>query len=588
MQTNEVLDTLGVSGSKGKSLCPAHDDDKASLSVTLSDEGKILVRCHAGCDQDEVLDALAATYGITSRDLGNGGVKTRREVARYVYRDGGGNPIYTKIRFEPKEFVIQPSGADTKSYLYHLPELLAAPSVRTVVWVEGEKAADRLQELGILATCIGGASKSPDKAVKLLKGRNVVLLPDNDDPGRKHAELVHRVLKANGAHPKIVLLPNLTAKGDVVDWLDMGHTLEELQELLRRAVGHTTLSSVKQSTTDWMWNPRIPATGLTLFFGEAGIGKTTMVLDLVARWTRGDPMPETIGSSFRPIRVAMYGFEDDLSSVIVPRLMAAGANLDMIDVLELDNTKPILPDQIDTIRQLCHEIGAGVLVMDNIENAMGTSVETNNSKSLRAVLSPLSFIGIPVLAIHHPKKGAMNVSPKEAMGGSQAYTNVARSVLEIMQVGKEPDGVDLVALAAVKSNYAPVGRIRTLYFKLDSRIVEDSGEQPVVTWTGGDKTTAEMWHSVIRAERTKEAGSLPPPLTSVFTSDNSLSSLPYRPTGIIHTNSDLSSHSKEDSLVTAFPPGEVIEFPSPVAGAVKNILSWVEEERAKITKKEQE
>lgn len=501
MRKQDVLDALGVTGDQGKSLCPAHEDDKASLSVSLSDEGKILVYCHAGCDQEEVLKALRDTYGITPRDLGNGGEQVRREVARYVYRDGGGQPVFTKIRFEPKDFVIQPAGADTKGVVYNLPAILAATTAKTVVWVEGEKSADALNDLGFLCTTIGGASKSPDQAVKVLKGRRVVILPDNDDAGRRHAEVVSRVLKANGVHVvRILNLPGLDVKGDVVDWLDSGHTAEELEDMVRRAVGVTFAAGISPRTTDWMWNPRIPATGLTLLFGEAGIGKSTMTTDLVARWTRGDPMPETVGGPFKPINVAMFGFEDDRDTVVVPRLMAAGADLSRVAFLELDTTKPVLPDQIDKIRQLCAENEIGVLVLDNVENSMGLAVDANNSKSLRAVLSPLSFIGLPVIAIHHPKKGGFMFGPREAMTGSQAYTNVARSVLEVMMVGQEPDGSQLVALAAVKSNYAPIGRTRTLYFKLESRLVEGAGEQPVVEWVGGDHTTAEQWHLIKRAE----------------------------------------------------------------------------------------
>lgn len=593
--TDEVLERLGISGRSGKTLCPSHDDDRASLSVTLADEGKILVRCHAGCEQIEVLRGLEAKYGVTSRDLGNGGERVKREVARYVYRDGGGTPLFVKIRFEPKDFVIEPPGADTKSTLYRLPEILAAPQSKTVLWVEGEKAVDRLVALGFLATCVGGASKSPDKAVKALKGRRVVILPDNDDAGAKHAETVARCLKAAGAHvARILRLSNIPVKGDVVDFLDEGGTPEELALLIRRALGATPAQSVAPTTTEWMWNPRIPASGLTLFFGEAGIGKSTMIVDLVARWTRGDHMPETAGGPFQPINVGVYGFEDDISSVVVPRLMAASADLSRVYFLELDATKTVLPDQITRIREICNENEIKVLVLDNVENSMGNAIDSNNSRSLRGVLTPLNDLGIPVLAIHHPKKGAMFGSPREAMGGSMAYTNVARSVMEVIDTGAEPDGSHLIALAAVKSNYAQVGLTRTLYFKLESRIVEGAGEQPLVHWVTSDRTTAEMWHAVLRERIIKKDGTPGRPRLDV---DLVPLLNEWRTTGELAFLTDASQDTVLRRLDEMISTGQVIkrgefndvqyilkgfaEAPHAPAYESSKIRDWVEEERKK-------
>jgi hypothetical protein len=237
-----------------------------------------------------------------------------------------------------------------------------------------------------------------------------------------------------------------------------------------------------------------------------------MVLDLVARWTRGDPMPESRGTVFAPVNVGLYGCEDDVSSIVLPRLMAAGADLDRVVFFELDKTKPILPDQVDRLRELCREEDVQVLVLDNVENGMGQT-ETHTSASLRAALKPLADFGIPVIAIHHPKKGASGGSAREAMSGSQAYTNVARSTLMVI-----PDGEGHVALAAVKSNYVSVQDTWTLYFKIGSREVDGLNEPlPVIEWLGGDRTTADalMGKAYARQmeERNKELHaprSLPP------------------------------------------------------------------------------
>jgi hypothetical protein len=524
MTYDEFVDKLeDVTTASGgvKARCPAHDDKVASLSVSEGEDGKLLVFCHASCDVADVVEAL----GLTIRDICGGEPPVRKEVARYVYRDGGGNPVFTKIRFKPKDFVIE---GNAQALLYRLPEILAAPPVKTVLWVEGEKAADRLHEEGLLATTLGGAAKSPDKAVKVLRGRRVVILPDNDQPGRDHAETVSRCLKAAGVQSVRVLnLAGIPHKGDVCDWLDSGRTVEELQVFIRRLLGGGSATSIAVAAPEWAWEPRIPATGLTLVFGEAGIGKSTMVLDLVARWTRGDPMPESARTLFKPVTVGIYGCEDDLGSIVVPRLMAAGADLDRVFFLELDATRSILPGQVARMKQICAENDIKVLILDNIENGMG-QIEENGSKGLRKALNPLADFGIPVIAIHHPKKGAMYGAATEAMSGSQAYTNVARTTMMVIPTDEE----GLVAFALVKSNYVSVRDGRTLYFRIGSREVDGlNGTQPVISWEGGDYTSADLLMARLTARREKMRQEALKTIQSSSSSEPQWASAPPPPSG---------------------------------------------------------
>lgn len=507
MTPEEVLQALDIKGDSGKTLCPAHEDDKPSLSVTLTErdadgEPIILVRCHAGCEQSEVLRALEEVEGITLSDLGGSTRRAPKEMARYVYRDAAGEPVFTKVRYEPKAFFIEPAGAGEKGLLYHLPEILASPASTPLLWVEGEKGADALKAHGFLSTTVGGASKTVNGAAKWLRERRVVIIPDNDGPGRNHAAETQRALNGQAQVVRILELPGLPVKGDVVDWFEQGHTAEELKKLVARSLGVTSAKSIVPSTPEWAWRPRIPATGLTIIFGDAGIGKTTMMLDLIARWTNGDPMPESVKTHSTPINVGVYGFEDDPKSVIVPRLMAAGANLDRVMFLEMDRNKCILPDQVGRMREICKEFDIKVLVLDNIENGMGGFIDSNNSRSLRAALNPLSSFGIPVVAIHHPKKGSVFVDPTEAMSGSQAYTNVARSTMIV--VPTSDDLTQEIAFAAVKSNYAAVKDTRTLYFRVVSKNVEGLSEpQPHILWVGGDYVPAREWTAKARERLTK-------------------------------------------------------------------------------------
>jgi putative DNA primase/helicase len=179
----------------------------------------------------------------------------KRIVAAYDYRDESGELLFQVVRFEPKDFrQRRPNGhggwtcqvKGTRQVPYRLPELIAA-SLETPVWiVEGEKDVDRLASLGFAATCnAGGAAKAngrtgakskwPPALNPFFAGRDVVIIPDNDDAGRDHARAIARNLAPLARSVRILELPGLPEKGDVSDWLDAGGTPDELTRLAAEA-----------------------------------------------------------------------------------------------------------------------------------------------------------------------------------------------------------------------------------------------------------------------------------------------------------------------------------------------------------------
>ena len=160
-------------------------------------------------------------------------------VATYDYCDEAGALVFQVLRYEPKTFrQRRPEGSGwswsvkgVRVLPYRLPALLADPAA-TVFLVEGEKDADRLAALGLVATCnAGGAGKWKKEHSEFLRSRRVVVLPDNDEAGEKHAQQVERSLRGIAAEVRTLVLPGLPDKGDVSDWLDAGGTLEELLAL---------------------------------------------------------------------------------------------------------------------------------------------------------------------------------------------------------------------------------------------------------------------------------------------------------------------------------------------------------------------
>jgi hypothetical protein len=167
-----------------------------------------------------------------------------RVVATFKYRDESGKLLFYVDRREPgakgksKDFVARGPGgkASTKGVrrvLYRLAELSASDASELVFIPEGEKHCDALAALGLVATCNPfGAGKWITDYSESLRGRHVIILPDNDDVGREHAKSVALALDGIAASVRRLELPDLPAKGDVIDWLEAGGTKEQLLKLV--------------------------------------------------------------------------------------------------------------------------------------------------------------------------------------------------------------------------------------------------------------------------------------------------------------------------------------------------------------------
>lgn len=237
------------SGDDYKARCPVHEADgrnhTPSLSVCHGDQQDVLMNCHAGCRYEDIVIALGLE-GTPARGA-------RRIVATYPYRNAASETVFEKVRYEPKDFRIRhcpAPGADwiwkrpdlKEVPLYRLPELLAAKeSGKTLVVVEGEKDADRAATCGLAATCNAEGASEPGKKPKWRKeytthlagADRVVLIPDNDDPGRAHMRHISRQLSGKVADLRWLELP-VPPKGDLSDYL-AAHPVDALLALVEAA-----------------------------------------------------------------------------------------------------------------------------------------------------------------------------------------------------------------------------------------------------------------------------------------------------------------------------------------------------------------
>lgn len=260
------LPSAKPSGNGWSAKCPAHDDDRASLSVSAGDDGRALVKCFAGCTAEAVCGAV----GLKLRDLmperpaaplcrkpapskpapqkpapkkpakayptANDAVRAleRANGPRsnwWTYQNAAGEPVGLVVRWDrdgAKD--IRPVARVGDGWricampeprpLYQLPELAAA---KLVLVTEGEKCANAVSVLGFTATTSAGGSQAAARTDwQPLAGKEVWVLPDNDAPGRKYAAEVVAALERLAPAPvvRVVELPNLPDKGDVADWID--------------------------------------------------------------------------------------------------------------------------------------------------------------------------------------------------------------------------------------------------------------------------------------------------------------------------------------------------------------------------------
>lgn len=270
----ERIEGVRRSGAGFSARCPAHEDRHASLSVSEGEDGRALIRCHAGCSAEDVCAALgldvAELFPREERTNGRG------IVARYPYVDEEGGLLFEAVRFSPKDFrQRRPDGrggwdwrlGDARRVLYRLPELLAAVERgETVYIVEGEKDVHALERVGLVATCnpMGAGKWRPEHAETLRGAARVVVIPDADKAGRSHAEEVAGSLASSGVDVRVVdLAPEGPDGFDPSDYfqaatsdVERAQARELLEQLVEAAPVWTASASANGS------GPAAPAGGI--------------------------------------------------------------------------------------------------------------------------------------------------------------------------------------------------------------------------------------------------------------------------------------------------------------------------------------
>jgi len=264
----QELGEIGKLNSSGwaTALCCFHNDTDPSLNINFFRQGAW--KCH-GCSESgdlfsfhmkkynvdfkETLNYFCQFLGIDPANVKPVAVKKKSKPKKkkplgepskvYQYIDLTGKVRIETCRYDnPKDFrQRRPHPTKSNEYLWNLKDvehipynLKAVVEAETVDIVEGERDCDRLSQIGLTATTNAlGAGKWFDSMTPYFKDKVVRIFPDNDDPGRQHAELVAGKLKGTAKSIQIVPLPNLSPGEDVSNWLDAGNTKADLLEVIK-------------------------------------------------------------------------------------------------------------------------------------------------------------------------------------------------------------------------------------------------------------------------------------------------------------------------------------------------------------------
>ena len=356
--------------------------------------------------------------------------------------------------------------------LYVLPELLADPAA-TVYVTEGEKAADAARSLGLAATTSAhGSASAAGSDWTPLAGRDVVLLPDHDEPGGKYARTVAKILVQLDppARVRVVELPGLPPGGDVVDYIEASGDAMEPADIGAAVVavaddtpyvdpadliGGPVLvfaSDVEAVNVEWLWHKRLPMGRTSLLVGSPGVGKSYVTCDMAARITTGTPWPD--GAPCEAGSALFVTAEDDMADTIRPRLDACGADptrvAQLVAVRRVDEDTGKPRDVMFTLADVPALEAAlrllpdcRLVVIDPIGSFLGGDVDAHRDNEVRAVLGPVGMLaakyGVAVLIVAHRRKGNAGSADETAMG-SRAFTGLVRAVWHLSADASDPTG----------------------------------------------------------------------------------------------------------------------------------------------------
>ena len=224
------------------------------------------------------------------------------------------------------------------------------------------------------------------------------------------------------------------------------------------------MSEIETEEISWLWFPFIPYGKLTIIQGDPGDGKTTMVLNLAAKLTKGETLDEGMDCG-EPVNVIYQTAEDGLADTVKPRLESAGADCTRIMVIDESDKSLSMADE--RIEEALKTTNAKLLILDPIQAYLGGGMDMNRANEARDMTKRLGALAekykCAIVLIGHMNKAGGTKAAYRGIGSIDFYA-VARSVLLVGRIEGEPDKR---AMVQIKNNLAAFGHSKAFELSED-------------------------------------------------------------------------------------------------------------------------
>lgn len=491
---------------------PYREDKKPSFSVNLdtglwydhrtSEGGNIydLYMRVKAVDFKTALGEIAAMQGIASCKI-KAKEGARRIKVTYDFKDENDKILFQEVRYEPKGFAQRrPDGKGgwiwdlngTRLVLYDLPKLKDA---ETVFIVEGPKDAEALKALGyVVTTNPQGAGKWKPEYSETLRDKEIFILPDNDAPGRNHAQNVARSLYSIARSVKIIELPGLPEKGDVSDFIEMRGPEAADAKLLELATSapewrpegtfnppsFAEILRRPEERAKWVWNGLIPRGRVTLFSAYMKDGKSTLLGGLIVALDEGK---DFLG--FATEKTSILLLTEEFSTDVRVRLCSLGLGPSKNLFIHGRDAGPLelKGGDLKNLRAFMLSKKIGLLVVDTLPKFWDVESE-NDASQVTAALKPILDLsaetGAAVLLIAHDRKSE-GENGRQIRGSGALFGHVDQALLfsrrqggtktqrMLKTLGRYSESPDELLLDYVDGRYVCLGDPQTA----DNRTAED-------------------------------------------------------------------------------------------------------------------
>lgn len=243
--------------------------------------------------------------------------------------------------------------------------------------------------------------------------------------------------------------------------------------------GIVRASTIAEAPTSWLWEGFFPWGELSIMEGDPDVGKTTVLLNVIAAVTTGTPLPYGPSDPDTSAPALYFTSEDSIAKTIVPRLKAAGADLERVYVQQPKSAELLLPGAVDSLRAIVRQTGARIVALDPFNAFLDANeVNVNREQEVRHALRPLRDLaedeGLVIIGQRHLNKATDKPSLYRG-GGSIGLAAVARSVV---LVAKHPEDPALRVVISQKCNLCSDDRKVPRAF----RIGQDARGRPRLEW----------------------------------------------------------------------------------------------------------